>query len=1074
MKYYLNKWIHSPLLWAGIAFLIYALFATFIAPWIYPGKSIHALIDTLRLSDVTTSHFCAPLTESCLYAIRLIVPADYVIEAFNIITVLFGTLNVFLFGCSFIAMIRVFFEHTSAEPYIETIIKWALPIASIFFMTTPEVLRAATHFQVQTFQLTFLLLATAMTFRAIQREKANGFLLSSLLITLVVFESKETLLLAPPLFIASLVGYYLNVGQLSLKPLFLTFVLPAIFAFFVIIGLCECLPFTLRGVLVARYYELAPLLFMKSGILILVLGFLPLIVAFAMLRRTSLNIHTFQLLVIYLTLSLLGLAIILPVSFNPIRLLGLDQTETYPLVLITCMSLTLGFIMAMTTAYRVIRRPAEGGEDDPLQRRRLRYLGYFFTVTIPIMVGIIAMLSVTSTVLMDRAHTHITRDILDQKIDAFGKNDTWVIDNSLMAQCVALRCHKRNINWVTFISPEALLKPITVGDPLHQLLTESGLLRHYLSDADRQDLAHYASLNGQVYLKALINKCPQLLSSIHTFTPSTSLWNELSSDTMQIVPLYTGSTFMGLPVEGLHQHKLVQTSPAKPVAPTCLGYPQDIGFDNFIKNTRQEACKHHLETASRLAQVRQEHCNTLALQHLQAAHVLDAENVQSIRDGILTYLKDNILAIQGIAIPSALSLKNNALTDASMDIGAAIVFDDKHRLHNLDWLILLPSYTYYTKTRERGTSIQSMPAYQQLRYQNLAQQEKPKLSQEEEDALRAKYQKAFSLEKLAHYHMKQTQNLEAALQAINELEVLLDATDVSYLRAFYWNLKGDATQSLTHLNVFLGRYPNNIEALALLATLQLEAGEIENIRLKTLPRIRSAAGTEKNYYYYIIQAQIAERQMRLNDARTAFLQAIEANPRDMNIKVKETVLILDMRLSDKEAAKQHASEFLKRDIEFPFAHYVLGSIALSENRTDTAMFHLKQASIGARTPLAMAYNDLAELHRRLQDYTHACEYAQAAYSLDPTLSIAHETAASAHIALKQFDIAEQEINTAIAISKKLAPGRPLDARIRLTRAILFTQTDRMLQAREELRLIDVAALDEASQREYYTLRSQLL
>ncbi|MDO5462707.1 MAG: hypothetical protein Q4F99_04400 [bacterium] len=1067
-----NKWMRSSYFWASVAFLLYTLFHFTVAPWLYPGASIHALIDVLGLNNTTTSHLSAPLTEATLTGIRFIAPESHLIESFNFATVLFGTLNVFLLGCTLTAIIKIFLEHSPSKAYTTRLLTWALPIASLLFLTTPEVLRAATHFQVQTFQLTFILFATTLTLRAIQNEKANGFFLSSLVLTLVALESKESLIVSFVLFIATLICYYLTVGKLSVKVLFKTFALPAIFALLLLFGLCEGFSYTLPSVMAARYYELPAMFLMTGGLLVVTLSLLPLLVALSMLHRTSLNIRTFQLLVIYLTLTIVATVAILPTSYHPVRLLGEDQRETYPLVMITCMALTMGLLMAMTTAFRVIRRPAEGGEDNGLQRHRLRLLSIAVTVVLPLLVLVLAGLSTVSTFVMDRAHTHTTCDILDQKIDAFGKDYIWIIDDSMMAQCVALRCHKRNIHWITFISPEALLKPVSKESEIYQLILSSELLSHYLSEQEQNDLLHYAELNGQVFLKALVEKCPQVLTAIHSFVPST-LWEELSSSAMPLHMLYTGTSFVGVPMQALDQHRLMKVSPAAPIAEDCLAYPQDIGFRNFIKNTRQEACNFHLEAAATLAQMRLEACNALALEHLAAAYTCDPEKIESTRDGILTYLKDNILALQGVAIPSALSLKNGALNDASMAAGSPLVLDDAHRMHNLDWLILYPSYAYYMKTRERGAKALSMPAYQQLRYQNLAQQEKPKLSAEEEASLREKYQKAISLERLAHYHMKQTQDLEAARQAIDELEVLLDPIDVSYLRAFYWNLKGDSQQALAALETFLSRYPNYIEALALLATIQLEAGKIEEIKLKTLPRIRSAAGSEKNYYYYIIKAQIAERQLRLQEARTAFLQAIEANPRDINARVKETVLTLDMRLQDAAAAKKHASDFLKRDLDFPFAHYVLGSIALSENNLPTATFHLEQASLKAENPLPMAYNDLAELCRRKGEFERACSYAIAAYQRDPNLVIAHETAASAAIALKRYAQAEQELNTAIETSLKLAPHQPVDARIRLTRAILFAKTNRLVQARQELKNVNAQQLDETSLREYEALRKTL-
>jgi Flp pilus assembly protein TadD len=667
---------------------------------------------------------------------------------------------------------------------------------------------------------------------------------------------------------------------------------------------------------------------------------------------------------------------------------------------------------------------------------------------------------------MDAAHKTTTREILDQKIDALKTSPAWIIDDSPLAQWTALRCHDRNITALSFISPRDLLQPVTEGSSFHTALERSELLQSALTEAQRNDLQHYAAISGHHYLKALLAKCPQLLPSIHTFTPSASLWEELSSPDLPIVALYTGVSFVGTPATNLRQHTLYALPPAATPCATCLGFPQDIGFKNFAEYTHQEASIYHLDAASRLAQERSEPCNALALQHLTIAMDLNPSMVQSTRDGILTYLKDNILALQGAAIPSALSLKASNITP-----GSPLCLAPENASHHLDWLTLVPSYNLYIKTRERHPGMRTLPTYHHLRYQQLAQQEHSTAADDE--ALRQKYQQLLQLEQLALHHMTQTQNDEAALATINELERLLCADDVSYLRAFYWNLKGDRPKAYAYLNTFLSRYPNNIDALALLATLQLESGALQEVKHKTLPRIRAAAGTEKNYYYLIIQAQIAEKQQRLQEARTAFLQAIETRPREAHERIKETVLTLDMRLDDKHAAKQHASDFLKTDLDFPFAHYILGSLALEENDLDAARFHLKQASLEAARPIAMAYNDLAELHRRQHDYALACDYAQRAYTAQPHLVIAHETAASALIALGQYDRAEAELNTAIETSLRLAPKHPIDARIRLTRAQLFAKTGRLDQARQELRTLSPSTLDAASRKDYDALLQTL-
>jgi tetratricopeptide (TPR) repeat protein len=605
-----------------------------------------------------------------------------------------------------------------------------------------------------------------------------------------------------------------------------------------------------------------------------------------------------------------------------------------------------------------------------------------------------------------------------------------------------------------------LQQPITPDAPLYKILTESTLIKRHLTEAQKKDLQPYAAISGLHYLKMLIAECPEVLSSIHTLTPSATVWYDLD-----LVPLYTGTTFVGLPATQLDQHTLQVPAVQHVIDRDYLGHPQDIGFLNFIQQTSRDACQFHLDTAARLAQEPSSKCKQLAIEHLHAAWALNPEEVQTTRDDILSYLKDNVLMLQGIAIASALELKSD-----NIQAGSPIILDDANAPHHLNWLTLIPSYKHYIKTRERAPGSRTMPGIHLNRYQNLAQYDKPRLSETEEKTLR----EILILEQQAFQHMRDTTNLEAARKIIDQLELKLQSInlptdDVAYLRALYWNLKGDATQSLAHVETFLARHPENLEALTLFATIQLESNKLEEVKNKTLPRIRAVTGTDKNYHYLIIKAQFEERRNNLQEARTCFLQAIEARPNEPHTKVKETVLILDMRLGDKTAAKHHASNFLKQNISFTFAHYILGSMALEEGNLEDARIYLEHASIKSNTPTALAYNDLAELHRRQKDYRHAYEYAKTAYQQLPGLIIAHETAAAALIELGDYVRAEAELNTAIAKTK----NAPLDARIRLTRAILLSKTNRLEEARQELKKIHPTTLDKTSQKEYERLLQTL-
>jgi tetratricopeptide (TPR) repeat protein len=242
----------------------------------------------------------------------------------------------------------------------------------------------------------------------------------------------------------------------------------------------------------------------------------------------------------------------------------------------------------------------------------------------------------------------------------------------------------------------------------------------------------------------------------------------------------------------------------------------------------------------------------------------------------------------------------------------------------------------------------------------------------------------------------------------------------------------------------------------MLATLQLQAGEQAVLISETLPKLKTAAGTEDNYFVQIITAQIAEKNNELKKARTAYLRALALKPEVHALR--NTVLVLDIRMNDKAAAAQHAKDFLYQDRELPLANYIVGSLALGEGDAKRALSYLTQATAPTvNPPLPEAFNDLAEAHRQLGDWAAALSAAEHACKLSPNLAIARETAAAALLELGRYADAHAYLTEAFELEAKRNPGKDPDPRLLITRARLHAKEGNNGLARVDL----------ATARQYY-------
>lgn len=277
--------------------------------------------------------------------------------------------------------------------------------------------------------------------------------------------------------------------------------------------------------------------------------------------------------------------------------------------------------------------------------------------------------------------------------------------------------------------------------------------------------------------------------------------------------------------------------------------------------------------------------------------------------------------------------------------------------------------------------------------------------------------------------------------------------------------------------------PKNLQAWSMLAMVNLQQDQLDEIETVILPKMENIAGTIDNYYIQITRAQtalskIAKEQKEIQEravspekaeeiaqkkilpfqhqAREAFIRASMLRPDIAG--VKDAILQLDIGMNDKDSAALHARQVLRSDRKHALANYVMGSLRLQEGEYGEAEDFLRR-SVEA-SPSSASLNDLAEVLRRIRKFDDAEKQVRAALKLNPDLYVAWETLAAILLeADKNIDEAEQ----AARKSLELHEG---DIRVKITLARILLKKGEVEQAREMIRQVrnrqnELSAFDQA-------------
>lgn len=258
--------------------------------------------------------------------------------------------------------------------------------------------------------------------------------------------------------------------------------------------------------------------------------------------------------------------------------------------------------------------------------------------------------------------------------------------------------------------------------------------------------------------------------------------------------------------------------------------------------------------------------------------------------------------------------------------------------------------------------------------------------------------------------------------------------------AFVHLMNNDLAKARLVLQQTTDLQPKNLNAWALLAHLQLQNNEINEVETLIIPKMEKIAGTVDDYFVQITRAMTAMKKgdKFLRAAREGFIRAAKLN--QSAVYLNDIILDLDIRMNDREAALLHARQVLRTNRKHSLGNYVMGSLRLREGAYGEAEDFLRR-SVEAK-PIYPALNDLAETLRRIRKFDDAEKFAREAIQMVPDEYIGWETLASVLVdANVKLEEAESAVRKAVSLNSD-------DLRVQITLARVLVAKGDLELARE--------------------------
>lgn len=1064
----------QPLFWGILAL---AVLLALLAPWVYPGEAAALMAQLLGAWDTAADPSAHPLVALLFGALGRMLPAGWAVAGFNVATAIAGALCVWLLARLSAGYFRLMTDEPRSRPYAERAAGWAAALAGLVLLLSPEFLRAATHFQWQTIDLLLVLCATLLLLRTAETGSTRRLTCAAFAWGLVAPEAPFTVALAPFALAALGWGWICARDRFRWKPLLTHLAVPALVGALLTTAAAVALSLggngegTVRAAtsLFIRRQVLGILeAFQGPWILMGFFGVVPFVLALFAGREICANRRTPATLGTYLSAAVLVCVALSPLPAAP-RLLAQRWQEAWPVAITAMTAFAAAFVGGAGTLLLRVRQPAEGARDWAGVRRAGGLLACLATGLVTLLTLACGGWASIRAMAADRAAADLPRAYADRVLEASQGRETWLLGDGVADPYLALRIAQRGLP-VTLLSLTQEDSPAAV-ERLRAALAASP---HFAAQPTLRDtLDRSLDIKVFAFLQDWLRADDAAMGMFVTLSLP-DLW--YVGDRL---PLPEGVWYRGAKDRAAQHAALAKAGPETldNAFPPMPSEAAGQSVRNFATYVRRQCGFVANNTAFYLADAgRKEEAYALFLK----TYEYDPENVSALfnlfelmnaglhperRDWCEREINALTKRLAGrryrlwalartygyIRSPQLISALAGAWA-MSGQTGAALsgldlaweMLDDGQRTALQGAVAAL----YGATPGRRGEAIRRTKEL-------LSRSTDPKRS-------------LAYLRELVRMTILEG-NLAEAKALLEQAEGLggRGAAELGYERALYHASAGEPAKARIALQTYLDAHPKSPEANAMLATLQLQAGELEELKAVTLPKLLAAAGTEDDYFYRIITAQLAERDGDLEKARASYLRALALRPEVHALR--STVLALDIRMDDKPAAARHARQFLYQDRTLPLANYVMGALALGEGDLRRANEYLTLATAPeADPPIPEAFNDLAETQRRLGRWAAALSAAQRASELAPKLPVAHETAAAALLGLGRFAEAHAELDKAEALDAKARPGQPTDPRILITRARLHAKEGHPDLARAALSKAEAgyATLDKGAKAEF--------
>ena len=304
--------------------------------------------------------------------------------------------------------------------------------------------------------------------------------------------------------------------------------------------------------------------------------------------------------------------------------------------------------------------------------------------------------------------------------------------------------------------------------------------------------------------------------------------------------------------------------------------------------------------------------------------------------------------------------------------------------------------------------------------------------------------------RLGQKRFGEAEELLAHLQRISGDKTLLLREKSNLLLA-----RGQTEEACKALYASLAENPENPESLLALFSARVVAlsGEKDEAARQEIQHELSSLATRlrrnsrsRDYQGPIAMGTLHLLNERYAEARTEFRLAQQVSPGTPYLL--RTILLLDYALEDARSARQTAHALLRIDPAYPFANYILGSLAAQANDWASAQEYLQTACDGWESPLPLG--DLAYVRFRLGELNSAESLVRRALSLRDNIYELHDTYGQILAAKGNFDEAISSFHRALRI-------RPNDPAVCLHLADTLVSLGRTREAAPLLPHIEVAA-----------------